>query len=287
MIPPVDGLVSYCSISMKRLFILSLIMFFFGPTLMAQWKKTRIDNIRMDFLGNRFVIEYDILGSHPDSLHEIDLYVIDNMGNVIFPDSLRGDIGQGISPGENKKVYWDIYSEYDIVYGNFHPRIILDGTEKGSVRGGPANALLSLMVPGLGDYFVADHRKMKIKPYYKTLTAYAFVGLGIASFANREHIPDVMGEPGWYWEYVTVGDDRIWSEVYRQDWIEEPGYTEYWLFPYDGEIFTGIGAAVWLVDIIWVARTGVKNRKVKNEILGEFNLVPVHRGMALSYKYTF
>ena len=244
--------------------------------------------MRMDFISNRIEINYDIAGSDSERLHEIDLYVIDNAGDVVFPDSLAGDIGKNIPGGRDKKIIWDIYREYDVVYGSFDPRIVLDGSGKYGVKGGPSNAFLSALVPGLGDYFVVDHRKMKIKPYYKTACTYAFIGMGVAALANRQHIPDVMGEPGWYWEPIPQADGRrIWVEVYRRDWIEEPGYTEYWLFRYDAEFFLGVGLAVWIIDVIWVAREGVKNKKVKNEIFNNLTLVPAKQGLALSYTFNF
>jgi len=273
---------------MKKFIILWILACCCGSFIHGQKHKPHIENIRLDFDSNRFEIEYDITNSESNHLHQIDFYVIDNIGNVIFPDSLRGDIGKAVLPGRDKKIIWDIYSEYDVVHGSFDPRIVLDGSEKRAIKGGPSYAFLSVLVPGLGDYFVADYRKMKIKPYYKTAFTYSFVGLGIAALANRTHIPDKMGEPGWYREFIPLDDGkRIWIEVYRQNWIEEPGYTEYWLFRYDAEFFLGVGIAAWLVDVIWVARTGTKNKKVKTEIFNNLTLFPVRDGMALSFTYNF
>ena len=47
--------------------------------------------------------------------------------------------------------------------------------------------------------------------------------------------------------------------------------TDYWLFPYDSEIFLGIGIAVWVTDIVWVARKGVQNNKNKVHLLSPLN----------------
>jgi len=172
---------------MKKLIAIWLLSGIVCMGLLGQKNRARVENIKMDFISNRFEIDYAIVNSKPDQRHDIEFYVLDNRGGVVFPDSLRGDIGSGISPGRDKKIIWDIYTEYDIVQGNFNPKIILDGTGKFGVKGGPSNALLSLLVPGLGDYFVADHRKMKIKPWTRTITSYAFVGMGLASLRNRQH----------------------------------------------------------------------------------------------------
>lgn len=269
---------------MNRLYVLLLLVCFNGSVVLSQKQKPWIENIEMAFVSNSFEIEYDIAGSDLSRVHQIDLYVIDNVGKVVFPDSLRGDIGKDIPPGKNKKIIWDIYKEYDIVFGNFDPRIVLDGSGKYGIKGGPSNAFLSVLVPGLGDYFVADYQKMKIKPYYKTVFTCSFMALGVAAHLNRNHIPPVMGEPGYYWEPITLSDGkRLWVEVYRENWIKEPGYTEYWLFRYDTELFLGIGLAAWILDVIWVTREGIKNKKVREKIFDNLSLVPSRQGMALSY----
>ncbi len=273
---------------LSGLFIAWLLAFACGSPACAQKTEPRIENIRMDFKDNRLEVEYDIAGSDSGQLHRIDFYVIDNIGNVVFPDSLKGDVGKDIPSGKDKHIIWDIYSEYDVVYGSFDPRIVLDGKSRYGMKGGPSNALLSVVMPGLGDYFVADHRKMKFKPWYRTAATYAFVGMGLAALVNREHIPPVMGEPGWYLEPIPVGDGhRIWTEVYRENWIKEPGYTEYWLFRYDAEFFMGVGLALWIYDIIWVAREGAKYKTVRDKIFNNITLVPSPEGMALCFTYHF
>ncbi len=273
---------------MKKLIAIGLLFCFFCLGVLGQKNRARVENIQMDFISNRVEIDYDIVNSKSDKLHEIEFYVLDNRGGVVFPDFLRGDIGSGISPGRDKKIIWDIYTEYDIVHGNFNPKIILDGTGKFGVKGGPSNALLSLLVPGLGDYFVADHRKMRIKPWTRTITSYAFVGMGLASYKNRQHFPEVIGEPGYYPKYIMLDNGKhIWIEEWRDDIILDPAYTEYWLFKYDAEVFLGVGLCVWLVDIIWVTRQGIRNNKIKNKVFNDLTLVPVRQGMALSYTYNF
>jgi hypothetical protein len=59
------------------------------------------------------------------------------------------------------------------------------------------------------------------------------------------------------------------------------------LFRYDAEFFLGVAIATWIVDVIWVARTGVKNKKVKTEIFDHLTLLPVPHGMALCFTFNF
>ncbi len=234
----------------------------------------------MGHVNNRVEIKYDITGSTFDRVHQIDFIVIDNMGNIVYPDSVSGDIGRKVPARKNNKIIWDIYKEFDVVYGDFQPQIILDGSAKYGIKGGPENAIFSLLVPGLGDYFVADHKNMRIKPYYKTAFTYGLLGLSLAAKLNREQIPPVMSPPGWYY-----GADGL---IYKDDWwVSKIERTDYWLFAHDAEIFLGIGIAAWLTDLIWVARQGVKNNKIRSALFDNLSLVPVERGFVLSFAYNF
>jgi hypothetical protein len=271
----------------NRIYLPALIMLL---TVCAEGQKNspKIENIRLDFVDHHVEISYDITGSELGNLHTIDFYVIDNVGNLVFPDSLSGDIGEGIAPGRSKKIVWDIYREFDVVYGDFEPHLILDGKENYGIKRGPVFAALSLAVPGLGDYFVADPAEMRIKPCYKTALSYGFMALAATAYLKRETIPPVMGEPGWYWFSYPVGDGHYaWVLMYKDVWIKEVGRTEYWLFRYDAEVFLGIGLSAMLFDVIWVARQGVKNNHLRNEFLGKISLNPAPGGLQLTFRHTF
>jgi len=255
-------------------------------SLSGQKFKPHIENLRTDLVDNCLEIRYDIEGSSLGQFHMVDLIVIDNMGNIILPDSVTGDVGPEVRAGKNRVITWDIHKEYDVVYGDFHPQIVLDGSEKYGKNGGPGNLFLSLLVPGLGDYFVEDYKNMKIKPYYKTAFTYGMLGLSLAAALSREQIPPVMGAPGWYWAGNHL--EGPLQHVYRDDWwLMEAEKTDYWLFPYDSEVFLGIGIAAWLTDIIWVARRGVQNNKIRKQFLDHISLVPAHQGVVFRLAYNF
>ena len=81
---------------LQRFLKLSTCLLLLSVGVMGQKSGARVENLRLDFRDNCIEIVYDITGSESGKLHEIDLYVIDNVGNVVFPDSLRGDIGKNI-----------------------------------------------------------------------------------------------------------------------------------------------------------------------------------------------
>lgn len=259
-----------------------------GIYLSGQNYNPHIENISFKLVDHQMELSYDIEGSRIGQLHRVELIVIDNMGNIILPDSVSGDVGHEVQAGKSKVIIWDIHKEYDVVYGDFQPQIVLDGTEKYGVNGGPGNLFLSMVVPGLGDYFVTDYKSMIVKPYYKTAFTYGMLGLSLAAALSREQIPAVMGAPGWYWDGNSVGSDGAALLEYKDDWwLMKAERTDYWLFPYDSEIFLGIGIAAWLTDILWVARKGTQNNKIRNQFLNQVSLVPTYQGAVLQFAYNF
>lgn len=251
----------------------------------GQKSKARIDNYRVESTEKQLIISFDLKSEEPGSLHQIDLVVINNIGEVVYPDSLSGDIGPGISAGNQKQIIWSIYQEFDVIYGDFQPQLILDGNQKYGFKGGPEYLLLSLMVPGLGDYFVADHRSMTIKPYYKTAFTFGMLGLAWAAKAGREQIPAVMAPPGWYRADLSEGTTNF---VYKDDWwVKVPEQTDYWLFRYDAEVFLGIGLAAWITDVIWVARQGKRNNQIRSNLFDHLSVAPAPKGIMFNFAYQF
>lgn len=268
-----------------RKFIAGLILFIAWNTLQGQKGRAHIENFSVTPLEKKVMITYDLQGGELGKLHQIDLVVIDNVGNIVIPDSVEGDLGSGIQPGENKNILWNLYREFDVVHGDFQPQLVLDGDQKYGFKGGPENLLLSMLVPGLGDYFVADYRSMKIKPYYKTAFTAGMLGLAWAAKTGREEIPAVMNPPGWYWrDYDGVFGDWVYVD---HSFIKVEGYTDYWLFRYDAEVFLGIGLAAWITDVIWVARRGSRNNRIRSDLFEHLSMAPVSNGLMFSFAYTF
>jgi hypothetical protein len=256
--------------------------------LLAQ-KNASIGNLEIVDIDRKFYIHYDILNSHADSTHIIELYVIDNIGRVVVPDSVSGDVGQGVPGSPDRQIIWDIYSEYDVVHGHFDPRIRIDGREGYTVKGGPWNALLSVPVPGLGDYFVENYDKIRIKPWMRTAGAYGLVGLGLIAGHNRTWTPPTWVEGhekiGWHLEGHNYVLGPYWVEGHYAD----NGHYNYWLFKWDKEVFLTAGIAIWAADIIWVYVKGRRNRILGEKLNTRFDvsLIQNEPTLNLTLTYTF
>lgn len=253
----------------------------------AQSGGSGIENIRTEMTEKALVVRYDLMAEDSGSAHEIVFTVVDNRGNAIYPDSVYGDLGKGILAGRDKMITWEIHKEFDVVYGGFTPILTIDpGTVRSHDRG-PEYAALSLLMPGLGDYFVADPDEMVIKPWHKTVFTAGVLGISWLAMEKRIEIPEVTMPPGWYY-YFPSPDAQVAELTYiDHEWVKEPARTEYWLFDHDAEIILGIGIASWIFDVIWATRKGAVNNRVHRTIRENASLVPVREGIYLSYTFKF
>lgn len=230
----------------------------------AQSKLPYIKNIQMNVKESQVEITYDILNSDAGQLHYIDLFFIDSEFNYFYPDSVYGDIGEGVSGGTNKKIIWEISNELIDLPKSVKTEIVLDGRIKDGKAGGPEKALYSVLVPGLGDYFVADHRKMIFKPYLRTVSSFGLIALGFVASHNRYREEGRWVE--WVEEYWAWSQGQYTLELKLiRDWQE--GDMNYWLFKGDAEAFFLAGGLIWLFDVIWVATKGSINKKNNQHLL--------------------
>ena len=145
----------------------------------------------------------------------------------------------------------------------FIPNSSFNLKDKKIHNGGPVNALYSILIPGLGDYFVKDSRSMIIKPYMRTISTLGLVGLGIIASQKREMVP-IMSVRYINVRYDSNNDGAI-------DGRDNLRYTEVpivigkerkvWLFENDAEVFFITGIIMWGADVIWVFAKGTENEK--------------------------
>jgi hypothetical protein len=152
-----------------------------------------------------------------------------------------------VRPGTNRSITWDFAQDMSKIDVELHPYLIAGDVANHNFRHGPGAALFSLMVPGLGNYFVTDTRNQTIKPWMKTVGVLGLITLG--TYAANERYRD---EPS----YGVNGGK--WKEG---DWF-------YKFFQADAELIIGLGVAVWVADVILVAIQGDHNKKLETKILG-------------------
>lgn len=236
---------------------LLLVLFFLGtapPPLSAQ-RPVVAKNLGISVEGNTALISYDLPTRKHETEHLVQLGFIDEKNNMIIPSSLSGDVGEGILPGTNRVIRWDLTNDYRQLGSMITPVVFIDGLSRQySNTGGARNALLSMLLPGLGDYFVANHRIMTFKPYLRTLSSLGLIGFGIYAgnqrYRNEGEYQTFLKPDSWRYE----GDDRFFDKFVE-------GEMQYYWFKGDKEIFIALGAGIWLADVLWVFARGSNNEK--------------------------
>jgi len=251
------------------LFLISLFSF----SLSAQESKARIENIDFDVVeweGTKIVVYYDILHASPIERFEIELAFVDDEEFYYYPKATSGDIGPGIKGGKQKRIIWDIFQDVDEV-GRI--KAIVNISSITEEPGGATYALLSVPVPGLGDVFVTNTKTAVIKPYYKIILAYGLAGYGMFQKFQSDK---------YYDDYNTSPNREDFDNLYNK--ANSANHQFY--------IFTGLGAAVWFSDVVWVAAKGISNsRKPDNSqafLRKRFTVTSnPYGGMNIGYIITF
>jgi hypothetical protein len=134
--------------------------------------------------------------------------------------------------------------------------------------GTASNAFLSLLIPGLGDRRVTYGEKSGLgRAFY----SYGLIGAGVGfkMAADKE-----------YKKYHAATDRDLYTTQNIRKEAESFEYVSY--------ICLGLGAAIWIYDVIWVWSKGTQNQQAHNK-LPSFGLYynPEFKATGLTYTVNF
>ncbi|MBU0764068.1 MAG: hypothetical protein KJ607_04450, partial [Bacteroidetes bacterium] len=152
----------------KSLLLLIVVFGALSLSVLAQKSELAVENV--DFLveGDRIVVVYDITNSKEAEVYDIDLKFVTESNNVIIPKTVSGDIGRRVKGGRYKKITWDVLTDKGDVNEKMKAVITITSVVNSlfeNVGGGPSNMFLSMLMPGLGDYYVKKDKTRK-RPYW-------------------------------------------------------------------------------------------------------------------------
>jgi len=111
------------------------------------------------------------------------------------------------------------------------------------VYGGPENAIVSMVFPGLGDYFVQKASKTSRKKSYIIPLAYYVFAIGAYS--------SYVGYLNYYQEYHLAKTQPAIEQSYQDANSQFKSF----------QLYAGLAATAWTIDVIRVAVRGNENRK--------------------------
>lgn len=206
--------------------------------------------------GDRLIINYDLNGGIGETF---DIYpcVITRSGRQIRPVSMYGDL-RSVKSGNNLSFTWQVLDDVSDLEGEI--AVMLEAKEvqisftsntnvanRNELGGGPANAFLSMLLPGLGDVFVNERNKIAaIKPSYIAVAYLSSIGLA-------------------YYSYTSMKENYISYQKATQQYEMNDYYENAIYYRDNANLFTVLACTIWITDVARVAIKGAQNRRVINQ----------------------
>lgn len=197
-----------------------------------------ITDPKLEFDGYQLTISYDLVNKNASDIFYVWVEMKNQSGTRIRATDIKGDMGDSIQPGNNKKIVW--IPEQDAIFLDEDITVELVGEryEKSFNKG--SMMLLSTAVPGLGQTKIS-----KGKPWWLTgAAAYGALAGGLIVHSSYSKTYD---------KYVTETD-----AVERANLLDKSQKQ----LTLSGALFIS-SATIWAANIVWVAATPNKYRPLQ------------------------
>lgn len=225
--------------------------------------QTTVSDTKVEVDEQRVKVTYSVSGIMPGD--SVSLQIESRNKGVLFLKTVTGDVGRNITPGTGKIIYWDYAFDGVKLEGDIKALVIVhQAIRSKKTGGGPANALLSVLVPGLGNVMVQPGHKIGLRPLitvaYGGLLAY---GLIQKSQSDKEY-------------------DLYMAQRYEKDAI--PHYEEANRLNHQYIWAIRGAAAVMASDVVYTLLKGFKNQKQRK---GQISLQYLGNTPVVAYRVTF
>ncbi len=175
---------------MTRLWLFLLLL----PTLVRA--QARVEAVRVTQRGDTLEIRYEL--RNPTPVDSVFLRVETRENAVLPARTLTGDVGRIRSTGIEKTVFWNMKQDGIRLDGEIQVEVSVKTAvptipPPPKPGGGPTNALISALVPGIGNAFVQPRKpngkvRFGLRPLV-TVAFYGLLGYGISQklAANEEY----------------------------------------------------------------------------------------------------
>ena len=226
-----------------RLILFSLLMLFLPNIISAQ----TIDNVDFEVSNYSIKIKFDLLNCPDNTIYNLNVFFTKADGTKITPKSIS--TLNGIYPGREKVLIWDFKNDKIEFTGDLSVTVSLAGAEPipppPAIKHGPGNAMLSLLLPGWGDFYVNETDKTS-----PILISALYLGSAYMAYSSFNNV-NIK-----YDNYLKATQQSVMDENYNAATSSLS----------QSQMFTGIAAAILIYDVIHVIVKG--NRNVKNNTFG-------------------
>jgi len=224
---------------------------------------------KLELKDNVVYITYDILSSHPSETFIVDVEIRDSKGKLINARSFDGDVGQNVSGGMNKRIYWNLDGDRIAINGEilvtiYAEKVISEPTAQEFTR---ASLLLrSAILPGWG------LTKVTGKPHWiKGVVAYGCLGGSIAM--NSAAIST-------YDEFLNSENHEEADALYAKSTSQDR----------TSEIMAYAAIGIWVIDLAWtfLGTSSIGNRMASMQgvsVGGGFDKYTGAPQLQLSYRF--
>ncbi len=225
-----------------------------------------ITNIRTDYTADRMKITYDLEKVNPED--SLFIKVESRMKGTLPVKTVTGEVGKNMTAGTNKVIYWD-YKLDGIKITDHQVRVHILALNSGGIGEpgrGPASALASLVLPGVGNMLV--NRKIGLRPLisvsYLGLIAY---GLSQRTKGNEQfalyNLPEFQYNP----------------EAAETHYQQANQHRRQFYYAAQGAVL------ILAADVIYSAVKGTQNARKRSQ--SQISLHYISNTPALAYQLTF
>ena len=213
-----------------------------GPVVAQSVRATgaTVSNIRVEADSQRVKIRYDVVGISPaDSVH---IQIESRSAGNLPVRTVTGDVGKGVAPGTDKTIYWDYRLDGVSLIDDIRATVLIKQAttrQSGAGNGGATYALVSALVPGVGNIFVQPNRHVGVRP----LITVAYAGL-------------------LAYGLIQQGQSKKHYALYESG-LNESDYTTANRLHHQYLVAVRTAAVVWLADVVYTFVRGTKNDRAR------------------------
>jgi len=222
----------------KTLISLLIISFLLSGPLCYSQTSVEVSDPRVEFKERKLLISYDILNSKASDHFMVGMEIKDADGNLMITRNVKGDIGPGISGGNNKLIIWDIEADQVSMDGDIFINITAE------------------YIPAYVDESFNQINEVKTYNRYGLIAqSLLFPGLGLSRYTGDPHW--LKGVAGYGCIAGSIAFNQMAKSTYEDfksaSTVEDANSLLAQSKSQDNtsELFAYAAIGIWVTDIIW------------------------------------